>query len=323
MTLPLGATPRPGPTLVLTSSWPRTGDELAGTFVRTDTLVRARTGARVVVAAPVGPGRAHGGAGLEVVDVAHHGLFGSPGAAWRARQDPRRLLGIWPFFQAIRALVARVEPTTIVAHWLLPTGALARRCAPHGCRLELVAHGADVRLLEAMPRPVARAVLSATTRGAEVCAVSEALADRLVGLLPALRGGVRVAPMPLATDDARIVEDARDAGGRLRGQHRPPLHVVAARLVASKGIERAIEHVAARGGSLVLVGDGPRRAALVAHARALGVELHAVGARPHHESLAWLCAADVVLAPLAAGEGAPTVVREARALGRPVLTFES
>jgi len=46
-----------------------------------------------------------------------------------------------------------------------------------------------------------------------------------------------------------------------------------------------------------------------------------LGARPHEDALAWIAAADVVLAPLARGEGAPTVVREARTLGRPVVIF--
>ena len=70
-------------TLVVTTSWPRTGDEIAGTFVRADALVRARSGARVIVIAPTGPGRARGG--VPVIEVPHAGLFGSPGAAHNVR----------------------------------------------------------------------------------------------------------------------------------------------------------------------------------------------------------------------------------------------
>jgi glycosyltransferase involved in cell wall biosynthesis len=54
----------------------------------------------------------------------------------------------------------------------------------------------------------------------------------------------------------------------------------------------------------------------------LGDDSRFLGARSHEETLAWIAAADVVLAPLAADEGAPTVAREAESLGRPVVRFE-
>jgi glycosyltransferase involved in cell wall biosynthesis len=98
---------------------------------------------------------------------------------------------------------------------------------------------------------------------------------------------------------------------------------VASRLVASKRIERAIDHVASHGGRLVVVGDGPERAALIDRARRLHVDARFLGARPHDEALAWIAAADVVLAPLARDEGAPTVVREATSLAVAVVPFAS
>jgi len=298
-------------TLVVTSSWPRTADELAGTFVRVDALERARE-SRVIVAAPRGPGVARGGPGLTVVELPHGGLFGSPGAASR----PHRALGVVPFARAIAALP---RPDRVVAHWLVPAGAIVRTAFPD-VPTELIAHGADVRLLEALPRSLARALLHYLTheKGERVTlrAVSESLASRLAAIAPALR--VLVAPMPLSTELA----NARARGAELRAKNGPGLNVVAARLVASKRIERAIEHVATTGGRLVLVGDGPRRAPLLGAARRRRVDVIATGAVRHDEALAWIAAADLLLAPLARGEGAPTVVREARALGVPVVVFD-
>lgn len=298
-------------TLVVTSSWPRTRDEIAGTFVRTDALHRAQKGARVVVAAPEGPGEARTGAGLEVVDVAHAGLFGTPGAAARLLARPHRALGLGPWSHAVARVVRDTMPSSIVAHWLLPAGALA--CV-FGVPVEAIAHGGDVRLLEAMPRALARATLESIAARATVRAVSPGIADRLRVLAPDLP--VVIAPLPLATDV--VFDAARARGARLRATFGEELCVVAARLVPEKRIERVVPRVAARGGRLVLVGDGPTRTRVLAEARSARVDVLAVGALPHEQALGWLAAADEVLAPLALGEGAPTVVREAQALGVPV-----
>ena len=309
-------------TLVVTSSWPRTGDELAGTFVRCDALARAREDA-VVVAAPEGPGVARGGEGLDVIDVPHGGLFGSPGAVERAKVAPWRTLGLVPFARAVRATIAAVRPTTIVAHWLLPAGLVVEATCARAldAHIELVAHGADVRLLAALPAPMARRLVERIARrAARVRAVSATLAARLLELAPSLERKLVIAPMPLATDDADARRRAHARGTTMR-RGSAHLHVVASRLVASKRIERAIDYVARHGGRLVLVGDGPMRASLAAHARGRGVDAWFVGARPHDEALAWIAAADLVLVPLARDEGAPTTAREAESLGRPALRF--
>jgi hypothetical protein len=317
-------------TLVVTSSWPRTGDPMAGTFVRTDALARVRAGERVVVAAPEGAGAARGGEGLRVVDVGHAGLFGSPGGVSRLRENPLRIAGMSAFAADVRRLVRAERPRKIVAHWILPGGALARFAAgpASGVEIEIVAHGGDVRLLEAMPRSIARRVLEAIAGDATLRAVSANLAERITRIAPALARALVVAPMPLATDDARLRGDVRRAAFTLRGEWGRrwrggggPLHVVASRLVPGKPVERAIDHVALRRAGLVVVGDGPLRARIVERAARACVPLEAIGARPHEEALAWIAAADVVLAPVARGEGNPTVVREARALGTPVVVL--
>lgn len=294
-------------TLIVTSSWPRTGDEMAGTFVRSDALVRGPA----IVVAPEGPGDARGGPDLRVVDAPHAGLFGSPGAVHRLRAAPLSILGLSPYFQAVRRVTREHRPSRIVAHWLVPGGLVARLAAPE-LPAELVAHGADVRLLEAMPRPIARELLARLCDG-DVCvrAVSASLAERIDRLRP--RTVSVIEPMPLA-DTSGVRTNAEI----LRARH-GSYAIVATRMVRKKRIERAIDEARHR---LVLLGEGPERARLIDYARGLGLEVIAPGALPHEHALAWIAGADLVLAPLARGEGAPTVIREAIALGRPVRAFE-
>ncbi|HEX6765805.1 MAG TPA: glycosyltransferase, partial [Polyangiaceae bacterium] len=70
--------------------------------------------------------------------------------------------------------------------------------------------------------------------------------------------------------------------------------------------------------SVVVVGDGPERATLerdFPHARFVGL----LG---RERALLWLAAADALLVA-SRDEGAPSVVREARALGTPVVALEA
>ena len=72
-----------------------------------------------------------------------------------------------------------------------------------------------------------------------------------------------------------------------------------------------------------MVGDGPARAALARQAEeGGGTAATFVGALPRREALAWVAAAGVLLHPSAV-EAAPTVVREARALGVPVVACDA
>ncbi len=102
------------------------------------------------------------------------------------------------------------------------------------------------------------------------------------------------------------------------------LGVVACRLIASKRVELAIDAARELGASfrLVVVGDGPERAKLEARARAKRVAVRFTGALPRREALAYVAAADVLLHPSAV-EAAPTVVREARALGVDVVVCDT
>jgi glycosyltransferase involved in cell wall biosynthesis len=69
---------------------------------------------------------------------------------------------------------------------------------------------------------------------------------------------------------------------------------------------------------LVLVGDGPRRAALEARVRALGLARAVTFAGYRSPATPWLAAADVLVQP-SLTEGMPNAVLEAMGLGRPVV----
>ena len=93
-----------------------------------------------------------------------------------------------------------------------------------------------------------------------------------------------------------------------------PFAVCVARLVASKRVEAAIAWARGRGLPLVVVGDGPERAALERAARAGGGRVVFVGRTSRDEALAWI-AASVEVVQASRAEGASTVVREAEMLG--------
>ena len=103
------------------------------------------------------------------------------------------------------------------------------------------------------------------------------------------------------------------------------------RLVAIKGhdvLVRAVSRLPpALRPTLVILGEGDRREALVALARARGVDLRLPGEVPPATVQAWLALADVFVHPSRAldgrTEGQPVAVREALAAGVPVVASAS
>jgi glycosyltransferase involved in cell wall biosynthesis len=102
-----------------------------------------------------------------------------------------------------------------------------------------------------------------------------------------------------------------------------PLAVCAARLVRQKGQDVLVSawpqvRAAVPGAQIVLVGDGPDRAALEAAATD-GVRF--AGAADRDEAMRWMYAADVVVCP-SRWEGMSLVPLEAMALGRPLVVTD-
>jgi len=177
-----------------------------------------------------------------------------------------------------------------------------------------VAHGSDVRLLERMPRALRVALVRALLRrGATFRFVSHDLAERLARSTDerVLRHAV-VAPSPIDVRGAPGRDEARAA---LAVARHTRLAVIVSRLVPGKRVDVAIGMARGTGAErVVVVGEGPEASRLAPDGS--GVEL--AGAVPRDRALAWIAAADVLVSA-SRDEGAPTVVREARALGVPVL----
>jgi glycosyltransferase involved in cell wall biosynthesis len=287
---------------VVSTSYPETEEDPSGHFVRSEVRALERKGCEVQVFVPRGD------------------AFGWPGIVARLRERPSRVASALVELARQRTALHRSGSfSLVIAHWL-PTALLARGLA---APLEVVAHGTDVRLVAGLPRVVRARMLSALVDGAEtIRAVSEPLARELLCCAAAdkrfaLQAKIRVAPCAIDLPD--VHEESRRKRAGFGGRR---LAVTVARLVPSKGVDRVLQRIAqaATPTSIVVVGDGPERPRLEKLAITLGVDARFVGLIPRAEALAWVGAADVIMHASHA-EGASTVLREAKALGRTVEAF--
>jgi teichuronic acid biosynthesis glycosyltransferase TuaC len=287
---------------IVTTSWPSSEHDPAGHFVRAEARELEREGHEVSIVAP----RAGGG-------------FGWPGVGARLRARPWRAVEVARWISSARERVAALEVDRVVAHWAVPC-AWPVGVAARSIGLEVVSHGADVRLIVAMPQAIRLRVTRAVAARARVWRfVSAALRDSLLGALDATtRESVeRVALVRAARIDLPDLRWA--AAAKRRDLGAGPIAVSVGRLVAGKRFERAIDYLARSADArvLVVVGDGPERRRLERLARTRGVDARFVGLVGRDEALAWIGAGDVLLHASEA-EGLSTVVREAEALGTPV-----
>ncbi|MDP9035835.1 MAG: glycosyltransferase family 4 protein [Myxococcota bacterium] len=286
---------------IVTTSWPRYDDDAAGHFVRTEALQLERAGHELVVlAAP------SGGCG---------DAFGWPGVATRLRERPTRAIGAAYWVMSTRTRLARLEVARVVAHWAVPSawpiGVVTRGS------IEVVSHGGDVRLLAASPRALRRhVVLAIASRADRWRFVSQPL---LLDLLRTLDRDVCSRVEQIATVQPAAIEmpDVSNAiSQRRRSFGGARVAVSVARLIKSKRVDRAIDHLAESGefDVLVIVGDGPERSRLERLAHSRRVDARFIGMVSRRDSLAWIGAADALLHASSA-EGSSTVLREAEALG--------
>lgn len=314
---------------MLTTSYPHSGDRVAGAFVRAMARALADRGhdIRVVCVA-----RREGRAWDEpLVDphVAVRPVRYPFGETFYGAGAPDALLGAqslpWkPWLGAPAALTAMLaaawrelaDSEALVSHFILPSGALAglvRAGRPHVA----VAHGTDGWLLARFPAAVQRAVLRGATR---LWFTHTALRAALV------ESGVPSCVRPMGWERA----PAPDASER---SAEVPLVLMVSRLVPVKRVELAVRAVAelARDGrkvNLVVLGDGPERASLEALAlRIAPGQVRWEGAVEGSVRDAWLARATVFLhtaGRLADGrtEGAPAALVEAMAAGLAVVATD-
>ena len=213
----------------------------------------------------------------------------------------------------------------IDAHYYYPDGVAAALLARWFNKpLTITARGTDLNLIPryALPRQMMQ---WAAGKAQASIGVSSALVDVRRGWgiaderLHVMRNGVdlqRFRPLPQAEARAQL------------GLTGAPLLLSVGNLVELKGHDIAIGALArllpqypqAR---LVIVGQGPEKAQLLAHARQLGVaeQVTLAGAQPNAELLHWYSAADVFLLA-SSREGWANVLLEAMACGTPVVATD-
>jgi teichuronic acid biosynthesis glycosyltransferase TuaC len=315
--------------LFVTTSYPAHDEDPSGHFVRAEARALARRGHEVHVVAPLGLvtdrlERDPTSPSLFVHRAGGGSLFGWPGVATRVRTNPLRLAFALPFGVAVRKRIASIgRVDRAIGHWLVPSG--VPLLLDHPAPLEVVAHGADVRLLCALTGHMRAAVITALLkRGARFRFAARASLETLGRALPPqletrLVHAAYVEPAAIELPDVtrRVKEIRASMREALRG-----FVVAAGRFVEPKRFDLAIEAAASAGVPIVMVGDGPARPELEHVARETRAQVTFTGLCSRSETLAWI-AASSVLVHASQAEAAPTVVREARALGVPVVAAES
>jgi glycosyltransferase involved in cell wall biosynthesis len=215
----------------------------------------------------------------------------------------------------------------------LPAAAWSLRAAIKAFRPELVhAHGPTMAILTGLisvrgrgPRALVsmhgvpeedydRAATTLRLAGLPVVAcgpgVAKALSERGVGVAATIVNGISKAPT--ATDRTALEREFPLVAGR-------PLLVSAGRLVEQKNHELAIEALPlVPRAALVIMGEGPLRAAIERRAHELGVADRVILCGNRTDARAIMGAADVLVMP-SRWEGLPLTLLEAMAAGTPVV----
>ena len=300
---------------IVTTSYPANQQDPSGHFVaaqarslyRAGHCVTVLTGGSAATCEP-DPGEP------DVVRLWDGGASGWPGLLPRLKERPHRGLGFLVWAWSVRRELERRGPfTRVLGHFLLPTGfPVLLATSLGGAHVELFVHGSDARLLDRLPRALGRRIVLSLAKKAHFRCVSHELADllrRVAG--ESLASRLQVEPLALETAEAPTRRDARQALGLSEGTR---LVVLVSRLIPEKRTREALAATAlVPNVEVVVVGDGPELAALsrdYPHVRFVG----RLG-RP--QALTFIAAADVLLSASRL-EGAPSAVREARALGVPV-----
>jgi glycosyltransferase involved in cell wall biosynthesis len=312
---------------LLTTSFPRHPGDYAGSFVGDRAAQLVSGGHQVDVLAAGAPGHDPPSPGLSVTRLPSGApLFYGAGAPESLEASRAAWLAAAAFTTALASTARLRAPgwELLESHWLVPCALAASAGAP-GHPRRAWAHSGDVALLERLPfgRTVARRL---ARDGTDLRFVTADLRARFAALAGTAAGTVEPLPVPAALFAPAVRPDPA-ARARL-GLARPTVLAVG-RLVPIKGHDRLLRAsalAAARGcrADVVILGDGPERARLAQLAEHLGVSLRLPGFVPRPEVAAWMRAADLfalpsVRLPNGRTEGAPTTLREARAIGIPAV----
>ncbi len=312
---------------LLTTSFPRYAGDYAGSFVG-DRVQQLLAEGHAVEVLAAGDDDCHPGLpGADITRLwAGSNLFYGTGAPERLEVGGAAWAAAVRFFADLSAAARKRAPDwdLIESHWLVPCALAASTVAPDRPR-RAWAHSGDVALLERLPlgRTLARRLARDGTDLHFVTAQLRARFGRLVG-----RNVGTVAPLALPAgpfSPGPRPDEALKARLRLA----MPTALSVGRLVPIKGHARLLRGAARAAASgcrveVVILGDGPERERLASLAHRLGVPLRLPGFVPRGAVADWMRAADLLVLPsvqLSNGrtEGAPTVLREAEAIGIPAL----
>lgn len=239
---------------------------------------------------------------------------------------PRIGMTLAPFLlaQSVKSVIERVlaqYPFDLIdAHYFYPDGVAAVALGRYfGKPVVITARGTDVNLIPRyrLPRQM---ILWAARHAAGIITVARALKDRLVALgvpaerIEALRNGV----------DLQLFRPIDRDGGRRRLGFRRPILLSVGNLVPLKGHDLAIRALRLLPGSdLVIVGNGPERAALGVLAQESGVadRVTFAGVLAQEELRQYYGAADVLVLA-SSREGWANVLLESMACGTPVVATD-
>jgi teichuronic acid biosynthesis glycosyltransferase TuaC len=307
---------------VVTTSYPRSAGDAEGHFVGAEVRRLCQRESVTVLA----PGYERPSVwGERVVSLGGGDAFGFPGALERVGQS--RLKNGFRASQFVAGALAWLRrepaPARLISHFLLPCGVpiATRGLGSRRADVEVVVHGSDARLFARLPLGrglIARELCRAEAR---LRFVSTELSDLVLGSLPAEERAIleplsRVEPCAIDVSGALSRSAARELLGISTHTR---VAVIVARLVSAKRVDVALE-ACQRVQDLraIVVGAGPERSRLMQRFPRVTF----VGHVERPLALAYIAAADALVSA-SLHEGAPTVVREARALGTPVVCLEA
>jgi len=209
--------------VVLTTSWPRSAEDVAGRFVADAVEHVRRRGVEAEVVSPL--------------DFKHYGIAYGSGIVGNLRQRPTRALALPLMLRGLERAARRAarDADLVHAHWL-PLGRVAMRL---GLPFVVQLWGTDVEVARRMPWPARRIIRAASLT---LCA-STALAE---------------AARELGAAEVRVIGSGVEVPASVGEEATPPEVLYAGRLSAEKGILDLLA-AANNGMKLTIAGDGPLR----------------------------------------------------------------
>jgi len=231
-------------------------------------------------------------------------------------------------WMASRALVPRMrrfEPDLVLAYWVYPDGAAAKRAARRlGVPCIVGARGSDIHVRTGLNAHLTRRTLQGLDA---ILTVSHAMRDTAIATFGA--DPERVHPVVNGIDtDVFHPRDRQAMRSKLGVPADARLITYVGRFVEAKGMRELLQAFQALAAQdprvrLALVGDGVMREELagLVQATGLGGRVTMTGGLEPAQVAEWICASDLLTLP-SWSEGYPNVVVEALACGVPVVATD-